>query len=154
MVGQRINCMEGATRQWVYIRDLKVHPDVQRKFQLSHAKKLLAEFDPARLDPLKVVRENGELLVYEGQHRLWALIQWLGGEERANGQQIEVYVRDAAPDKLLAKERLASDSQLRMVPVDRFRMLVLSEDPIAVAVASTLAQYGLVIGQGPGDNIV
>lgn len=152
MSDKRLVPMEGAKLQSVRIKDLQVHPRVQRKFRESRARRLLAEFDPARLTPLVVNREGGRLLVYEGQHRLWAITHWLNGGTET--QELPCWVREGASDKDLAADRLATDSQMKMTPIDRFLMAVLAEEPEALAIRGVLTKYGLAVKQSAGNGVV
>lgn len=144
--------MKGITLQWVKVKDLTVHPKIQRKFREQRAQKLLAEFDPERLTPLMANKEGGRLLVYEGQHRLWAISHWLNGG--AGEQKIAVWVRDNADHSVLAGDRLATDSQMKMTPVDRFLMEVAHDVSEAQAVRAVLAKHGLSVAQVSGNGIV
>lgn len=152
MSDERIEPMGGAEVLYLKIAELQVHPRVQRKFKEARARKLLNEFDPARLTPLMVVWENGQWWVYEGQHRLWAITHWLNGD--LNGQVIACYAKKKVTDKELAKDRLATDSQMKMTPIDRFLMAVLAEEPETLAIKQVLAKYDLSVAQTAGVGIV
>lgn len=144
--------MKGMKLEWIKVKDLTVHPEVQRKFREARARRLLAEFDPDRLTPLMANREKGRLLVYEGQHRLWAISHWLNGG--AAEQKVAVWIRENAAHAELAIDRLATDSQMKMTPIDRFLMEVLGNRSEALAIKAVLAKYGMSIAQTPANGVV
>lgn len=60
----------------IHKTQLRPHPEVQRIFSHAHANAILKKWEEASAGVLVVVlRENGEMFVIDGQHRLWAAMQ-------------------------------------------------------------------------------
>jgi hypothetical protein len=73
---------ERSKHEFRFVRELQVHPIVQRKLDKAWARRIAAELDPDILGELSVVEENGMLLVFDGQHRLWACRTVLGEDQK------------------------------------------------------------------------
>lgn len=52
----------------------------QRGVSPLRVQKIIKDFDPLKLDPIKVVYRDGKYYVYDGQHRLVAMIKMFGRE--------------------------------------------------------------------------
>lgn len=120
---------EQAAHDWIAIRDLQVHPSIQRKFGLPHAKSIAAELDPEKFGEIAVNREGGRLLVFDGQHRLWAARSLWGDDEK-----VPCLIYDNLPVERLADVCLGRNQSKAWTAIDRWRMhLVAKHEPYCQA---------------------
>lgn len=59
-------------------KNLTSAQNYQRRIRRPDVNAIKNSFDPYKLDPLKVVERNGKYYVFDGQHRLCALIELFG----------------------------------------------------------------------------
>jgi hypothetical protein len=139
--------------KWLPLNSITTHPTVQRKFRVARARLLLSRWDVDKMGELEVVPNGtvGKYWCFEGQHRHWAVTRWL---KEDGTQLVPCRVYGKLPEKVLADFRLARDSQMRMVPVDRFLMAVIAGDAIATAVKIVLENFGLHVRPQLGDGVV
>ena len=145
----RVTKMEmGKVRHtWIALRDLKIHPAIQREFREHYAHHLAATFDPDSFGELRVIENHKGFWVWDGQHRVAAAKEYLGGDE----QQVPCEITVDAEIEELAKRSLNHSNPKHWTPVDRFRLRLLAKDWTALTINQILTQYKLAMRhKGPG----
>jgi hypothetical protein len=124
---------------------LAVHPTIQRVFDLHHAEKLMKNFDPNALRELLVIEDEkhpGKYLVFEGQHRLWAMNKLYSSNWEA---PCRIYGK--VGDARLADIQLKVSRGTKAWRVfDAFRMKVQRGDAPALEIMDELKHFGLKSG--------
>jgi len=134
---------------WIGIKDLTVHPKIQRRFNPSWAKNILADFDPDALGELDVVKEGDRYLVFDGQHRLWAAREYLGEE-----QMVQCAVHQNIDIARQAELFLKINNQRSLRAVDRFVNAVRAGRETEVRAASLLAEHKLIVDEVEKEGAV
>src|SRR5262245_12652603 len=67
---------------WIRCGDLQPHPLIQRKFKEHFARGIRDAFNPDKFGHPVAIPRDGHYLVWEGQHRVWALRELYGDNER------------------------------------------------------------------------
>jgi len=141
---------EQPQHQWLPLDKLKVHPDVQRRFNQKWADTIAAKFDPEAFGELYVSSDgNGAYFIWDGQHRAAAARKALGPEQM-------VYCRVHGPEAvgILAARSLKLNSSKRWHPIDTFEQRVKANEWKARAVHGTLHQFGLRVDHTRDDGVV
>ena len=137
------------TAEMLPVSKLMIDPRVQRKeLIVAHAREIAKNFDPKAFGVLTVSRrEDGVLILLDGQHRKTALeLAGLGDEE------VPCHVLDGLTLPQEASLFRALNKTKRVNPLDQFLVSVVQEDPDAVAVNKICEQEGWKIYPGKVDN--
>lgn len=132
--------------EWIQIRDLIVHPKVQRPFNKAHAQKIGDEFDPDKFRPLDVIQRGQKYLVFAGQHRLAGARIALDEDQR-----LPVHVHEDVPIAQQAAICLGVDNMLRWKAIDRWRLRILAQEDVPVKVEAILERHGLRVEKARGE---
>jgi hypothetical protein len=110
---------EASRHLYIYIRELAVHPRVQRRLDLGWARRIRDGLDPDLLGELSVVDERGKLLVFDGQHRLWACREILGED-----QKVPCRIYEGLTTERLAAMFLGINRSKAVRAIDKWRQAV------------------------------
>jgi len=132
------------TAQTLPIGSLMPHPTVQRVFRADKAEKIKSRFDANALRPLLVVPapKNGSYLVWDGQHRLWALRELFPATKTV---QCQIYT-GLTEDKLAELQELFNDGTTQWTQLERFANLMLAKEPSVMAISAMVQSFGLFVG--------
>lgn len=133
--------------EWIFIRDLRPHPRVQRRFNEKHAAAIAAAFDPDKFRALDVVPHGSKFDVFAGQHRLAAALQAFGGD-----QKVPCRIH---PDTAIQKQAeicLGIDRMLPWHVLDRWRIRIMAEEEVPMKIEALLARHGLRVCSGDGEG--
>lgn len=129
------------------IVDVRVGDIVSETFQREinpHRVKSIAEnFDIHRFDPPSVGRDNGRLVVYDGQHRVAAVKLLFGDDAR-----IDVCIDDLGYQEMAKLFAMQDDNRNNVNTIDKFKARIESEDEKVKQIRDVLGKYGLSVGQG------
>jgi hypothetical protein len=138
--------------EWIEAQRLVNDPRYQRPIYPTQVKKIASEFDPDLLGAIVISeREDGELYVIDGQHRLEAL-RTMGWED----QLVPCLVhrnRSLEEEAKIFAETQTKRKQLR--PVEVFAAQLLAGDPVAVGIKHAVEEVDFVLnltGSGQLDN--
>lgn len=136
------------------LNKIRAHPKIQRGFRSAHAKGILNNFDPDYLGELYVVpdpRKPGYFLVFDGQHRHWAALQYFNGDGR---QQVPCRVYRDMTSVDLARVARGVNNTRRWSALDEFRLDVFGEEKTAVSITAILKKYGLRVDGNMSEGAV
>jgi len=121
---------------------LKVDKSYQRQLDDGWVDRLADNWKPELAGVLLVSsRDNGEMVVLDGQHRLAAVRALLAQrEDVSESLWAEVYFNLSVEDE--AAIFMGRNSQKPMHIIDRFRARVVAGEPTAVRINDTLKRYG------------
>ncbi len=126
-------------RMWLKVSDLKPHPKVQRdQFSPRWAKELADKLDPDKLGTIAVVHCRGQWYVVDGQHRVAAVMQAFGTDQKIEYEVLESDDLANAADVFLGR-----NTRLGMRRIDKFMQEVNRGDEGPVAVVNILRRHGL-----------
>jgi len=131
------------------VSTLIVDPDVQRSLDGRRVQKIADDFQPNALGTVTVShRANGSYHIIDGQHRVSAVRIVEGDNHKVmcrifDGLKVE---EEAEMFRLL-------NNTAKPEALDIFRVRVVEQDPIAVAIVDLLSQYGWKVAMGSGNGI-
>lgn len=130
--------------------DLRVDPEVQRRVSDPWADAIAANLNPRLIGTICVSHRNdGHYYVVDGQHRVLALIRAGRGDK-----PIACNVYEGLSTAEEAAWYVGLGDVRRAHPIDIFRLRTKAEDPIAVAIAAIVSEYGLAVGFDSRDGVV
>jgi hypothetical protein len=132
---------------FIKIGELHVHPVVQRRFDPVHAKKILSDFDVEAFGQLKVVKDGKQYLVFDGQHRLWAAREYLGGEQR-----VPCEVHDHISVSRQAELFILGNRGKAPKAIDTFLMHVRAGHEIETGMSKLLGRHQLRVDYGATEG--
>lgn len=122
----------------VRLGDLYSSQSYQRPIVKKHVAKIIREFDPIKLDPIKVVRKGNRYYVYDGQHRVAACRTLFG-----NNYRIPAQVYDDISYQYQAKLFAEQDDVSKKLTVnEKMKALYESGDPYMVRFHDIVTEYG------------
>lgn len=131
---------EQTITEWVPVGDIGIDMTYQRLPALGKIKAISANFNKNAVGVLIVsLRENGQFIVIDGQHRLEAMKK--RGIDRAECRIIQGLTREREAEIYI------SCNTVRKKPdaLDVFRARLVTQDPIAVAINAAVEKCGLHI---------
>lgn len=144
--------INGGKPEWISLRDLEPHPELQRAFDQRRADRYVAEFNPAALGVLTVVEtKQGRRWLIDGQHRRYAALQFVGGD---GAQQVRCIVHTVLDDAGAAKLCRQLNDYKRWHSLRGFLNRIIEKDATALAIAATLDRYGLRVSVTRGEGTV
>lgn len=148
-MSQHIN---GGKPEWIALRELEAHPDLQRSFDKRRGDKYATEFNPAALGVLTVVEtKQGKRWLIDGQHRRYAALQFVDGD---GTQQVRCLVHGVTDDAEAAKLCRQLNDYKRWHSLKGFLNRVVEKDPVAVEITAILARYRLRIASTRNEGTV
>lgn len=122
---------------------LAINHNYQRPLNTEAVARIAREFDPVLCGPLEVAQNRNTFEVFDGQHRLAALLQ-LGVDSWP------CRVHPKLPPKGQARAFVDMQAKRRPVhPIDRHKALVFAGDRTAVAVENAVTEAGYRITRNP-----
>ncbi len=116
--------------------DLTIDPEVQRALRKARVEELAREFDPEALGVLTGNRRaDGTVVIVDGQHR-WAAAKEVGHPSL----KVQVYQGLSRSDEA-ALFRKRNNTKIVSI-IDRFRVRLIEEEPVAVEIMKYLADNG------------
>lgn len=137
--------METRAGEFVVLRieDLRIDHLYQRDLILEVVEKIAAEWDIATAGAILVSqRENGEMYVIDGQHRLAAA-------KKAGETEILTQVLTGMTPEQEAARRLRGNYKRTDRIYEAFRARVFAGDPVAVGIQSLLGEFGTHANYSP-----
>src|SRR5215475_3745500 len=118
--------------EWIPVRNLAiVWPEAQQPYMEAHAKRIAAEFDPDKFDPLRVTLPNGNGIYHicEGQHRK-AAVEMLWGPN----EMVPCLVANETDPARAAEIFLGinADGRKHVPKVAKFKVSVTAKRPVEV----------------------
>lgn len=111
-------------------RNLTSAQGYQRPVNRSRVNRIKSEFDPYKLDPIKVCERHNEFYVFDGQHRLTALVEMFGEDvvvpviifsDIPYEKEAELFMtQDSDRSKLSVPERLRARYEAKEFDVIQF----------------------------------
>lgn len=135
--------------EWIALKNLRVHPRVQRVFDEAHARRMAADFDIDGLGTLSVVKINDRYFVFDGQHRRWAAIDVFGEDTT-----VPCHVYEDLTDKECAAIALRLNKTKAWRAIDTFLQRVLKGDTVAVDINRIIQRHGLKVANAFSPGIV
>lgn len=144
--------LNGGKQEWVPLRDLNPHPELQRTFDQRRATKYAKDFNPAALGVLVLVEtRNGKRWLIDGQHRRAAALEFVDGDAT---QEVLCIIHRIADDAEAAKLVRQLNDYKRWNALKAFQNRVTEKDSAAVAVTEILSRYQLRVAATRGDGTV
>jgi hypothetical protein len=136
--------------EWVAVSELKVHPKIQRTFKQAWGDWLKANFDPDGCGELYGVRNGrGAIYIFNGQHRLYAVKELWGGDEK-----VPVRIFDDIPLERQASLFRMANTHLGMGSLDLWFQRVIEKDAAVVQITALLKAFNLRVDKTRGDGVV
>lgn len=118
----------------------------QRKLSVGRVKKIVREFNPHLLKPIRVSVRDGKYYVFDGQHRVSALKILKKTHIMCEVHHGLTFEHEAW---LFAHQ---NDNEIDVSPVWKFHALVQSGDTEATMIQGILNKHGLKVASGGGKN--
>ena len=135
---------------FIALGDMVVSPIAQRKLRDHWVAKLVATFNPERIGFLKLSHRDGRYYIVDGQHRYYALREWIGkGWEK---QKIECEVYGGLDEEAEADLWLDANRTLAQSIEDKFWVSVTAGRRTEIEIAAVVQGAGLSIAGGPSNN--
>lgn len=141
--------------EWLDVSTLKVDPEYQRELSAPWVRRIAREFDPDVLGVLVVSRrENGDVYVVDGQHRVAAIMEMGWHDQRVPCNVYEgLSLSDEA--KIFWKPQT---SRKYLSPGPRFRARLMAGEPTALRIREIVEENGFSVavnegGAGPEGSI-
>src|SRR5262245_19515639 len=134
---------------WLFIKELDVHPKIQRPFIPKHAQDIADNFDPDAFKPLDVVQSRARYLVFEGQHRLAAARIALGEDQR-----VPCHVHEECPLEDQARIALAQRRSKAWTKIDQWAVRVIAKEEIPLKIEAVLVRHGLKVVRTIAPGVV
>lgn len=131
---------------------LKPHPVVQRTFVPAHAGRIAKQFNENKLGTIWVTKRGRDYLVFDGQHRIAAIKEYLGeGWEHVD---VPCRVYKSLDDKTCADLTSGINDSKRWTPIDKFRTDFVAGEAVVVDIVRILRGHGLEVQAAPGRSVV
>lgn len=137
------------TIEWLRA-DTLLLPAYQRARMSSWAKAIARDFDPDRLDPLRVSRRKDGDYVIDGQHRLIAVRDMLGWHDQNVPCEVHHGLTFDQEIKIFAGQTSTGRKQIRKL--DEWHARYLADSPEALALVAAIEASGLVVQWGGGKK--
>lgn len=134
----------------LHLRDLKVHPRVQRKFRPGWARYLRDNFDPDKFGEIAVVQVGDDYFVFDGQHRCWAAREALG-----ENQQLPCLVYSDMTTERQADLFLGRNQTKALRAMDKFKVALIAGPEThrtECRIAEIVRSLGLEIAEASAPN--
>ncbi len=129
---------------------LTVDPAVQRRLDKSRVTEMAAKFDPMAMGVLTVsAREDGALVVLDGQHRMQAAIE--AGRGTVSTDCCVWHGLTLAEEAAMFR-RL--NTAVRPRPTDLFLIRLVEGEPVAVSIEGIAQHHGWKIASGTGVGLL
>ena len=136
--------------EWVALGSMAVSERAQREMRKHRIDELVSEFDPDRLGVPVVSKRDDRYFIVDGQHRVFALRQFLGsGWEK---QQIECQVFDGLTEPQEAELFLRLNNTLTVNSFERFQKAVVAGRPVEVAVKKVVEAVGFKLAMNSAST--
>lgn len=133
--------------EWIIANTLTIDPSYQRTVRPAWVRQIADNFDPFLLDPLVVSRrENGQIAVMDGQHRLMAIRQ-IGYHD----QRVPCLVYTGLSIEEEARRFNTQDARKNLTPQERFHSALIQRDPQALLIDATVRACGFEINLADGE---
>ena len=132
---------ERVRHEWVHLRDLRVHPKVQRiNLNENWVKEIADKFDPDSFGELSVVRITGQtyFYVFDGWHRMEAARSRFGDDQR-----VPCAIHEDMSIERQAKTFLELNERLAPKALDRWKNRILAKDDVVLRIEQVLHQRKL-----------
>lgn len=142
---------EGVKHEWLLLRDLRAHPQVQRTLNLRWVNDLAVNLDPDKFGEISVAKVVGETYyhVFDGQHRIEAARKAWGDEQR-----IPCAIYNHCPLERQAKIFLGQNNRLPLKALDRWLQRVTANEEKVVAIEKVLDDHKLRTNKSRGVGVV
>jgi len=123
---------------------------VQRALSDGHASRLAQKLDLDAIGTIIVSkRDNGEMVVLDGGHRITALMMSGYGE-----RLVDCVVHHGLDIADEARLFLKYNYKLTVNPIEKFRVAVQSEEPTAVRLDKLVRKHGFIVCQGCPSSLL
>jgi hypothetical protein len=139
-----------ARYEWLPLAQMKVDANAQRLLRPVWVKRHVGVFDPNQIGTIVISRRrDGSLWIIDGQHRVALLraVEW-------GDQSVYCEVFDALTLQQEAALFLTRNDRISVRPFDKFKVGCTGEDEVGLAIASIVANAGLVIAEGNREGCV
>ena len=134
-----------ARLRWVPLGKTKVSPVAQRALNPARVDRLVAEFDEEQLGTPTVNERDGSFYVIDGQHRIAALIAWLG--EGWETQQIQCWSYQGLTEEQEADKFDRLNDVLAVHAFDKFRVRITANRDVESDIDRIVRSQGLCISR-------
>ncbi len=114
--------------QWIPLGMMRVSPLAQREIKQSRVDKLVANFDLEQLGYPTLNHRGDHWYIIDGQHRVEALKEWLGGDWEK--QHMHCYVYEGLREQEEAEKFDRLNDVLIVSAFDRFKVRVTAGRPV------------------------
>jgi hypothetical protein len=125
--------------KYIPIKQLRVHPSIQRTFRQYIADRIAKQFDPAKLGELRVAWIDGAYYVFDGQHRLAGCRTYL----QDDNQTLPCMVYKNTTQARLASICRGLNSSVAWRALDEFNLRVEEKERQACEIFAVLKEFGL-----------
>lgn len=138
------------TVEWLYIRDLSPHPQVQRSLDKAWMGSIRDGFDPDKFRELYVVKApGGKWWIFDGQHRHGAALEALGHDQKAPCR-----VWDAIPLERQAELFLDINKSKAVSALDKWRVRLLAKEEVPLKIEALLHRHKLHVSATRAEGVV
>ncbi len=131
------------TLEMVRVGDVRIDPSYQRKLRDSHRDKIIAAFDWNLFFAIGVSRRtDGSLWVFDGQHRVEAVIAIYGTDELIPA----IIVEGMTPEDEAFQFYAMQTTRYTVSAVDRFHAQLSRNEAVALHIQSIVEECGFRIG--------
>jgi hypothetical protein len=134
-----------ARLRWVPLGKTKVSPVAQRALNPARVDRLYAEFDLEQFGTPTVSERDGSFYVIDGQHRIGALIAWLG--EGWENQQIQCWAYQGLTEEEEADKFDRLNDVLAVHAFDKFRVRITAGRDVESDIDRIVRSLGLCISR-------
>lgn len=147
-----VNNEPQSTIKDVPLEKMRVSVNAQRDLRQSRVDKLLADFSLELLGFPVVNEREGFFYIIDGQHRIKALVVWLGDKWESQNLTCQVYSGLTEQEEARMHDRL--NDQLPQSPFDRFKVRVTAGNPTETSVKKIVERVGLHISRSKNEGSV
>ena len=148
LTGKAEGRVERAARlRWVPLTQMRVNPLAQRDLNQARVSALAAAFDLEQMGAPTVSHRGGWFYLIDGQHRIAALKQWLGGWE---GQQVQCWCYQGLSEAAEAEVFLTLNDTLPVRAFAKFKVSIQAGREAEADVDRIVRALGLRIARGSG----
>src|SRR3990170_4272390 len=136
---------ENRDLKYVKLGLIRVSPKAQRDFIQHWADKIFSEFSLEKFGTPEVSQRDGQYYIIDGQHRIYALKQWLG--KGWEDQMLECWVSTGLSEKVEADRFLALNNRLKIAAFASFKISVTGCREIETKIESIVNSEQLLISR-------
>ncbi len=134
---------------WLHVRDLQMHPIIQRKFHQRRAQELADTFDPDSIGEITVSKNDAGHFILDGQHRCKAVELALGLD-----QLVPCRLYEGLTVEQEAKLFLGLNNSKAIRALDIFKLALVARRPVETAIKTILDAHKLRVGETYSPGMV